>query len=163
MGFPGGAVLCCAQSLNSVSSVRTLQRHGPQPARLLHPWDSQQECWSGLPCPPPGDLPNPEIEPRSPTLQAMDSLPSKPQGSPQMALVVKNLPANAGHLRGAGSIPGLGRSTGEENGNSFQYSYLENPMDRGACWAMVHGITQLNTTSTFTFMNKLFCLFSHNL
>ena len=36
------------------------------------------------------------------------------------------------------SIPGSGRSTGEENGNPFQYSYLENPMDRGAWWATVH-------------------------
>ena len=45
---------------------------------------SRQEHWSGLPCPPPGDLPNPEIEPRSPTLQA-DSLSSKPPGSPNMS------------------------------------------------------------------------------
>ena len=43
--------------------------------------------------------------------------------------VVKNLPANA---RVAVSIPGLGRSPGEGNGNPLQYSYLENPMDRGA-------------------------------
>ena len=42
---------------------------------------SRQEYWSGLPCPPPGDLPNPGIELRSPTLQA-DSLPSKPPGKP---------------------------------------------------------------------------------
>ena len=41
---------------------------------------SRQESWSGLPCPPPGDLPNPGIEPRSPTLQA-DNLSSEPQGS----------------------------------------------------------------------------------
>ena len=42
----------------------------------------QQEYWSGLPCPPPGDLPNSGIEPRSPTLQA-DSLPAEPQGKPK--------------------------------------------------------------------------------
>ena len=42
---------------------------------------SRQEYWSGLPCPPPGDLPNPEIEPRFPTLQA-DSLLSEPPGKP---------------------------------------------------------------------------------
>ena len=42
---------------------------------------SRQEYWSGLPCPPPGDLPNPGIEPRSPALQA-DSLPSEPPGKP---------------------------------------------------------------------------------
>ena len=42
---------------------------------------SRQEHWSGLPCPPPGDLPNPGIEPESPALQA-DSLPSEPPGKP---------------------------------------------------------------------------------
>ena len=44
---------------------------------------SRQEYWSGLPCPPPGDLPDPGIEPMSPALQA-DSLPSEPPGKPQM-------------------------------------------------------------------------------
>ena len=44
---------------------------------------SRPECWSGLPRPPPGDLPNPGIEPRSPTLQA-DSLPAEPQGKPDI-------------------------------------------------------------------------------
>ena len=50
----------------------------------------------------------------------------------QEALVVKNLPANAGELRDAGLTPGLGRSLGGANGNPLQYSCLENPMDRGA-------------------------------
>ena len=49
---------------------------------------------------------------------------------------VKNLPANAGDV---GLIPGSGRSPGEGNGNSFQYSCLENSMDRGAGQATVHG------------------------
>ena len=40
------------------------------------------------------------------------------------------------------SIPELGRSPGEGNGNSFQYSCLGNPMDRGACWALVHGVAK---------------------
>ena len=53
--------------------------------------------------------------------------------------VVKNLPANAGN---EGLIPGSGRSSGEGNGNPFQYSCLENPMDRGAWWATVHGVTK---------------------
>ena len=48
--------------------------------------------------------------------------------------MVKNLPANAGHL---GSIPGLGRFPGEENGNPFQYSCQENSMDKEAWWAIV--------------------------
>ena len=57
--------------------------------------------------------------------------------------MVKNLPANAGDK---GLIPGSGRSSGDGNGNPFQYSYLENPMDRGAWWATVHGVTKkLNT------------------
>ena len=44
-----------------------------------------------------------------------------------------------------GSMPGLGRSPGEGNGNSFQYSCLENPMNRGAWWATVHGVTKSPT------------------
>ena len=58
----------------------------------------------------------------------------------QVALVVKNLPANAGDVRDAGLIPGSGRSPGEGNGNPFQYSCLENPMDRGAWQAKVHRV-----------------------
>ena len=46
---------------------------------------SRQECWSGLPFPSPGHLPNPGIKPRSPTLQA-DALPSEPRGKPQISL-----------------------------------------------------------------------------
>ena len=52
--------------------------------------------------------------------------------------VVKNPTANAGD---AGLIPGSGRSPGEGNCNLFQYSCKGNPMDRGAWWARVHGIT----------------------
>ena len=47
--------------------------------------------------------------------------------APQVALVVKNLPANAGNIRNKGSIPGSGRSPGGGNGNPLQYSCLENP------------------------------------
>ena len=53
--------------------------------------------------------------------------------------VVKNPPANA---RDLGSIPGLGRSSGEGNGNSLQYSCLGNPMNRGAWQATVYGVTK---------------------
>ena len=60
----------------------------------------------------------------------------------QVALVVKNLPANEGDIRDVGSIPGSGRSPGKGNGNPLQYSCLENPMDRGAWWATVHGVTK---------------------
>ena len=51
--------------------------------------------------------------------------------------MVKNLPANAGDPREAGSITGLAGFPGEEHDNPFQYSSLENSMDRGACWATV--------------------------
>ena len=51
--------------------------------------------------------------------------------------MVKTLPANAGDLRDTGSIPGPGRSPEKGNSNPFQYSFLENPMDRGAWGATV--------------------------
>ena len=53
--------------------------------------------------------------------------------------MVKNLPANAGDM---GSIPGLGKSSGEGNSRPLQYSCLRNPMDRGDWWATVHGVTK---------------------
>ena len=63
----------------------------------------------------------------------------------QVVLAVKNFPANAGGLRDSGSIPGSGRSSGGGHGNPFQYSCLENPMDRGACWVKVHGVAKSQT------------------
>ena len=59
-----------------------------------------------------------------------------------MALLVKNLPVNAGDIRDTGLLPGLGRSPGEGNGNPLQYSCLEESMDRGAWWATVHGVSR---------------------
>ena len=56
--------------------------------------------------------------------------------------MVKNLPANAGDAGDAGSVPDLGRSHGEENGNPLQYSCLENSIDKGAWWVTVHGTTK---------------------
>ena len=60
----------------------------------------------------------------------------------QVMAVVKNPPANAGDLRDSSSILGLERSPGEGSGYSLQYSCLENPMDRGAWQAIVHGFTK---------------------
>ena len=60
----------------------------------------------------------------------------------QMAQTIKNPPANAGDLRDMGSVPGLGRSPGGGHGNPLQYSCLENPMDRGAWRATVHGVAK---------------------
>ena len=56
-----------------------------------------------------------------------------------MMLVVKNLLANVGGIRDVGSKPGPGRSPGGGHGNPLQYFCLENPMDRGAWWAIVYG------------------------
>ena len=56
--------------------------------------------------------------------------------------MVKNPPANAGEKRDMGSIPGSGRSPGGGHGNPFQYSCLENLIDRGTWQATVHRVTQ---------------------
>ena len=63
----------------------------------------------------------------------------------QVALVVKNLPANAGDIRNMGLIPGSERSPGGGHGNPLQCSCLENPMDKGAWRAAVHRITKSQT------------------
>ena len=60
----------------------------------------------------------------------------------QVALVVRNTPANADDIRDAGSIPGSERSPGGGHGNPLQYSCLENPMDRGAWQATIHEVAK---------------------
>ena len=62
-----------------------------------------------------------------------------------MTIVIKNMSANTENIRDAGSISRLDRSPGEGNGNPLQYSCLENPMDRGAWQATVHGVTKCQT------------------
>ena len=62
--------------------------------------------------------------------------------SSQVVLVVKNLPVNAGDMRDVGSVLGSGKSPGGDHGNPFQYSCLENPMDRRAWQAAVHRVTK---------------------
>ena len=63
-------------------------------------------------------------------------------GASQVALVVKNPSANAGDIRDVGSIPGSGRSPRGGHDNVLQYACLENPMDRGAWQAKVHGVAK---------------------
>ena len=93
---------------------------------------SRQEYWSGCP----------------PSLFPLPWFSHTVGGS-----VVKNLLAIAGD---AGSIPGLGRSPGERNGNPLQYSCLGNPMDRGAWWATVRGVAkELDTTYDWSTVNGL--------
>ena len=84
---------------------------------------SRPEYWNGLPFPPPGDLPGgkiPRVFPRS--------------------SVDKEYACNSGD---PSSIPGSGRYSGEGNGYPLQYSCLENPMDREAWWATIHGVTRI--------------------
>ena len=61
-------------------------------------------------------------------------------------LVLNNLYVNAGDVRDSDLISGLGRYPGGENSNSLQYSCLENPMDRGVLWAMIHTVTESDMT-----------------
>ena len=69
--------------------------------------------------------------------------PLLPHKASQVSLVVRKPPANARVIRDVGSVPGLGRSSGARNGNPLQCSCLENPMDRGAWWATVHGVPRV--------------------
>ena len=66
-------------------------------------------------------------------------------GASQIVLVVKNPPANAEDIRNVCSVSGLGRSPGGWHGNPLQYSCLENPIGKGASWAMVHRVTKSQT------------------
>ena len=72
--------------------------------------------------------------------------------------MVKIQPANAGDVRDTSLIPGSGRRPGGGHGNPLQYSCLENPMDRGAWWATVHGVansrTQLKELSTHPILSR---------
>ena len=60
--------------------------------------------------------------------------------------MIKNMPTNAGGIRDTGLIPGLGKSLLGEHGNPLQYSCLENPIERGAWWATVSRVAELDTT-----------------
>ena len=71
--------------------------------------------------------------------------PSCPGLSCHTWQVLQNLPANAGDIRDTGLIPGSGRFPGGGHSNPFQYSCLENPMDRGAWQVTVHGVAESQT------------------
>ena len=117
-------MLLCAQdiSFQCCALSRSVVSHSLQSTRLLCPWGfSRQEYWSGLPCPFPGDLPNPGIEHRSPTLQVA-SLPSEPPGKPTIILWL---------------------CKGESKSHSVVSDPLRlNPMDCSLPGSSVHGILQ---------------------
>ena len=128
------------------ATPRTVAYQAPLSLELSH-----QEYWSGMSFPPPGDLPHPGIKPALPHCRQIPYHLSH-QGSPLaiggMQIKIagdldgKESTFNAGDL---GSVPGWGRSSGGGHGNPLQYFYLENPMDRGAWWATVHGIAKSQT------------------
>ena len=98
---------------------------------------SKQEYCSGLSFPSPGDLPNSGIKPRF--LHCRQILYCLSHQGSLSGSVGKESSCNAGD---PGSVPGWGKSPGEGNGNPLQYSCLENPMDRGASWAIDHGVAK---------------------
>ena len=117
------------------------------PDSFAVPWTiaigfSRQEYWSGLPFPFLTRVSCISCLGRWILYLCTAWFPSVKQ---YLVLVVKNLPANAGDTRDAGSIPGSGRSPGGEHGNPLQYSCLENPIDRGTWWATVHGVAKSQT------------------
>ena len=102
-------------SLSVVSD--SLRPHGLQPTRLLRPWDFfRQEYWSGVLSP----------------LECVFKI---------NLIYVWGFPGSS-DVGNLGLNPGSGRSPGEGNDYPLQYSCLENPMDRGTWWAIIHGITK---------------------
>ena len=73
-------------------------------------------------------------------------IPYRKNRTSQVALVVNNPSTSAEDIRDMGLISGSGRVPGGGQGNPFQYSCLENPMDRGAWWATVHRVAESDTT-----------------
>ena len=122
----------------------SLWPHGLYPTRFFCPWGfSRQEYWSGLPCPAPGHLGNPGIEPRSPTFQ-VDSLPSEPPGKP------KNI--------GVGSLSLLQGSSQPRNQARVSWIagiFFTSWATREACplpYISKYNVTNIKTTCKFYFV-----------
>ena len=133
--------LRCLPRLSSLTRVRALTFHTHRASPLLHTPAPLAECpvlathfWVDSGAGQPND---PGHIPFRRTCAS--------RWASQVALVVKRPPASAGNITGVGLIPGLGRSPGEGHGNPVQCSCLENPMDRGAWRAAVHGVAKSRT------------------
>ena len=124
--------MCVFVRAKSIHSCPTLCDHmGCSPQVPLSMRFSRQEYCSGLPCPSPGDLPNPGLNPVFlHCRQILHHLSH--QGSSG-----KESSYNAGDTGDVGSVPVPARSPGGGQCNPLQYSYLENPMDRGAWWVSI--------------------------
>ena len=99
---------------------------------------------ASLSCLPPSESSPFRVVPGT-QAKALNFKTSPMEKASQVTLVVKNLPANAGDLRDVRSISGSGRSPEGGHGNPLQYSYLENPMDKGAWQATVYEVAKSQT------------------
>ena len=136
-------VLSCFSHVWLFAMLWTLAHQAP-----LSMGFSRQEYWNGLPCPLPGDLPDPGIQSTSLTSSTLIGrffITSANWDFPGGASG-KNLPASAGDIRAAGLIPELGKSPGGGHGNPFQYSCLENPHGERSLAGTVHEVAELDTT-----------------
>ena len=150
--------MCVCQVASVMSD--SLLSYELQPTRFLSMGFCRQEYWSGLPYSPLGILPNSGIDPPSSTSPASADgffTTSATWEIPETDCIYSHLlrqvtlgfpggsevKASASNMGDLGLIPGLGRSPGEGNGNPVQYSYLENPMDRGAWQATVHRVAKV--------------------
>ena len=158
--------VCVPSSFSCVSLCVTLWTVAPQTP--LSKGFSRQEHWSELPCPPPGDLSNPGIQPKFLASSALADKffttvpPGKPiyihicnmnTMAPHSSTLAWKIPwmEEPGRLQSMGSLRvGHDWATslsciGEGNGNPLQYSCLENPRDGGFWWAAIYGVTQSRT------------------
>ena len=132
------AAMILYDALSGSVMSNSLWPHGLWSTRLLCPWGfSRQEYWSGLPCPPPGGLPNSGIEPRSPTLQVV-SLPSEPLGKPM------NI--------GLGSLSLLQRifQTQESNWDLLHYRWILYKLGyQESQWCFINNLNELGVEELF--------------
>ena len=110
-----------------------------------------QEYWSGLPCPSPGDLPNPGIEPRSPALQA-DSLPSKPPGKPKNTGV-----GSLSLLQGIFPDPGIKLGSPALQADSLPAEPPGKPFPTVASMLLLQAARHIPATGTLHWLSLLQC------
>ena len=128
--LPLGVCVCVFESL---SCVRLCDRMNCSPQAPLSMGLSRQEYWSGLPCPSPGDLPDPGIKPRSPALQA-DSLPFEPPGKPPRSTWVGVfVPSDRALLKPSFLMSHCRRNSGRDKVIGKKWIYLER--DTYISWA----------------------------
>jgi len=133
--------MCCVCCVSHSVVSDSLWPHGLEPARLLHPWDSPGKN-TGVGCHAlfQGIFPTQESNQILHCRQILYQLSYQevfPSGSDGKE--------SACNVRDLCLIPGSGRSSGEGNGKPLHYSCLENPMDGGAWWAPIHGVTKSRT------------------